>query len=79
LLHYRLIKPIRHFGKRLTTKQDPHHYQHWWVGQMVVQSRDEHGTGPGLDWIRTTANFVEIGLDQECKSLQNLGTGSDLD
>jgi len=28
-LHYRLIKQIRHFGKRLTAKPDP---QHWWVG-----------------------------------------------
>jgi len=32
-----------------------------------------------LDWIRTIANFVEFGLDPGCKSLQNLGSGSDLD
>ena len=36
-LHYRLIKPRSHFGKRSVTKTDPHHYQHWWEGQMVVQ------------------------------------------
>jgi len=29
----------------------------------------------GLDWIRTIANFVKFGLDPDCKSLQNLGTG----
>ena len=32
-----------------------------------------------LDWIRTIANFVEFGLDPECKALQNLGSGQDLD
>jgi len=31
-------------------------------------------TGLGLDWIRTIANFVEFGLDPECKALQNLGS-----
>jgi len=32
-----------------------------------------------LDWIRTIANFVEFGLDPECKSFQNLGSESDFD
>ena len=32
-----------------------------------------------LDWIRTIANFVKFGLDPDCKSLQNLGSGSDFD
>ena len=41
--------------------------------------RDEHCTGLGSDWIRAIANFVEFGLDLDCKSLQNLGTGPDLD
>jgi len=36
-------------------------------------------TGFALDWIRATANFVEFGLDPDCKSLQNLGPGPDLD
>jgi len=40
---------------------------------------DEHRTGLGLDWIRTLANFVEFGSDPDCKSLQNFGTGPDLD
>jgi len=40
---------------------------------------DEHWTGLGLDWIRTIANFVELGLDQDFKSLQNLGSGPELD
>jgi len=30
-------------------------------------SRDELWTGLGLDWIRTTANFVEFGLDPDCR------------
>jgi len=46
---------------------------------LVVGSRDEQWAGLGLDWIRTIANFVAFGLDQDCKSLQNLGTGPDLD
>ena len=33
----------------------------------------------GLDWIRTIANFIEFGLDPDCKSPQNLGSGPDLD
>jgi len=41
--------------------------------------KDEHWTGLGLDWIRTIANFVEFGLDPNCKSLQNSGSGPDLD
>jgi len=32
-------------------------------------SRDEHWTGLGLDWIRTMTNFVEFGLDPDCKLL----------
>ena len=36
-LHYRLIRPRSHFDKRPITKTDPHHYKHWWEGQMVVQ------------------------------------------
>ena len=43
--------------------------------QVWVRSRD----GLDLDWIRTVANFVEFGLDPECKALQNLGSGQDLD
>jgi len=34
----------------------------------------EHGPGLWLDWIQTIGNFVEFGLDPECKSLQNLGS-----
>ena len=41
--------------------------------------RDEHWTGLGLDWIRTIANFIEFGLDPDCKSPQNLGHGPVLD
>ena len=33
----------------------------------------------GVDWIHTIANLVEFGLDPECKALQNLGSGQDLD
>jgi len=33
----------------------------------------------GLDWIQTTANCVEFGLDPDCKSLQNLVSGLDPD
>jgi len=36
-------------------------------------------TEKNLDWIRSIANFVEFGLDPDCESLQNLGTGPDLD
>jgi len=32
-----------------------------------------------LDWIRTIANFVEFGLEPDCNTLQNLGSGQDLD
>jgi len=32
-----------------------------------------------MDWIRHIANFFEFGLDPECKALQNLGSGQDLD
>jgi len=44
-----------------------------------LPSKDYLWTGLGLDWIRTIANFVEFGLDPDCKSLRNLGTGPDLD
>jgi len=43
-----------------------------------LQHRDEHWTGLGSDWIRI-ANFVEFRLDADYKSLQNLGSGPDLD
>jgi len=39
----------------------------------------EMSTGLGLDWTRTIANFVKFGLDPDCKSLRNVGTGPDLD
>jgi len=45
----------------------------------TMADRDEHWTGLGLDWIRSIAYFVEIVLDPECKSLQNIGSGPDLD
>jgi len=32
-----------------------------------VQSRAEMSTGLGLDWIRTVTNFVDFGLDPDCK------------
>jgi len=32
-----------------------------------VQTRDEHWTGLGLGWIQTMMNFVEFGLDPDCK------------
>jgi len=44
-----------------------------------MRSRDEHWNGLELDWIRTIAIFVDVGLDPDCKSLQNLGTRHDLD
>jgi len=41
-----------------------------WLGHMKQQTiRDEHWTGLGLDWIRTMMNFVEFGLDRNCKLL----------
>jgi len=30
-------KTKKSFGKRSITKTDPHHYQHWWEEQVVVQ------------------------------------------
>jgi len=33
----------------------------------------------GMDLDPTIANIVVFGLDPDCKSLQNLGTGPDLD
>jgi len=53
----------------------------FWIPKYDSQliRRDEHWTGLGLDWIRTIANFVEFGLEPDCKSLQNLGSGPDLD
>jgi len=44
-----------------------------------LRGRDEHWTGLGLGWTRTIANFVEFGLEPDYKSLQNLGSGPDLD
>ena len=41
--------------------------------------RAEIGIGLNLDWIRTIANFLEFVLDSEYNSLQNLGSGPDLD
>jgi len=38
---------------------------------IVVQSRYEHWTGLGLDWIRTMTNFADAGLDPDI----NLGSG----
>jgi len=46
---------------------------------VSVGTRDENWTGLGVDWIRTIAHFVEFGLDLDCKILQNLGSGLDLD
>jgi len=31
------------------------------------------------DWIQIIANFIEFVLDPDCKSPQNLGSGTDLD
>ena len=45
----------------------------------IVCARDEPWTGLGLDWIRNIANFVQFGLDTDCKTLQNFGSGPDLD
>jgi len=45
----------------------------------ISQSAHLCWTGLGLVWIQTIANFVEIGLDPECKSLQNFAFRSDLD
>jgi len=41
--------------------------------------RDVHWSGLGLGWIRTAPNFIEFGLDPDCKSLEKLGPVSDLD
>jgi len=35
-----------------------------------ILSRDEHWTGLGLDWIRATTNFVEIGLEPDSKFMK---------
>ena len=40
----------------------------------VVQPRDEHWTGFGLDWIRTMTNFVDFELDPDCKMLHKFRT-----
>ena len=46
----------------------------------VACAWNEYWTGLGLlDWIQTIANYVTFGLDPDCKSLQNLGSGQDLD
>jgi len=44
-----------------------------------MAGRDEHWTEFELGRVRTIANFVAFGLDPDCKSLQNLGIGPDLD
>jgi len=36
---------------------------------LSVYSRDGYWTGLGLDWIWTTTNFVDFGLDLDCKTL----------
>jgi len=41
--------------------------------------RNEHWAGLGLDRIQSITNFVDIEMDPVCNSLQNLGTGPDLD
>jgi len=46
---------------------------------LPVRARDGHWTGVGLDWIRTMTNYVVFGLEPDYKSLQNLGSGPDLD
>jgi len=38
-----------------------------------MDSRDEHWTGLGLDWIRTMTNFLEFELDPDCKMLHKFG------
>ena len=35
----------------------------------ATSGTDEHWTGLGLDWIRAMTNFVDFGLDQDCKIL----------
>jgi len=47
--------------------------------RWTLDIRNGYWTGLGLDWIRTHANFIEFGLDLDCKTLQNLGFGPDLD
>jgi len=58
------------------------HYQVFWTlrrASVGPQQRWIELDWTGLYWIRTIANFVEFGLDPECKALQNLGSGQDLD
>jgi len=52
------------------------HYQVFWTLQRASVGPQQRWA---LDWIRTIANFVEFGLDPECKALQNLGSRQDLD
>jgi len=47
--------------------------------RYCISSSVEHWTGLGLYWIRAIAHFVAFGLEADCQSLQNLGTGADLD
>jgi len=37
------------------------------LGLCHLYIREEHWTGLGLDWIRAMTNFVDFGLDPECK------------
>jgi len=39
------------------------------VENVLWNIRDEHRTGLGLDWIGTLVNFVNFGLDSDCKML----------
>jgi len=41
--------------------------RHMLFWSWPMRARDEHWTGIGLDWIRTVTNFVEFGLDPDCK------------
>jgi len=43
-----------------------------------LTSRNEHRTGLGLHRIQTETNFVEFGLDPDCKLFINSGFGPDL-
>jgi len=42
-----------------------------------VQSRDEHWTGLGLNWIRSMTVFVTFGLDPGGNCFINLGSRPD--
>ena len=46
-------------------------YAHGVKSKISPSTRDEYGTGLGLDWIRTMTKFVEFGLDPACKLLHH--------